>query len=191
MLTFSEVGNTEAHETKRRTSQPDSGLATIPTRRFWPCIIVGGMDTNMGDLDSFCHEVFPSEDWKAGTIEGFGFPYPDSSSTPLSQPNPAACLLGSTVFSRARASIEPQRLKIEGRERGRLLAVCGCANRCQIVLRPRRRPLQHKVDLGQVPAIPADAAGWHILISGFLMACFLVNQVALKVRVIRLAAGEN
>jgi hypothetical protein len=121
MLTFSEVGNTEAHETKRRTSQPDSGLATIPTRRFWPCIIVGGMDTNMGDLHSFCHEVFPSEDWKAGTIEGFGFPYPDSSSTPLSQPNPAACLLGSTVFSRARASIEPQRLKIEGRERQRTI----------------------------------------------------------------------
>jgi hypothetical protein len=57
MLTFSEVGNTEAHETKRRTSQPDSGLATIPTRRFWPCLILGGMNTNMGDLDLFCHEV--------------------------------------------------------------------------------------------------------------------------------------
>jgi len=53
MLTFSEVGKTEAHETKRRTSQPDSGLATIPIRRFWPCTILGGIDTNMGDPDLF------------------------------------------------------------------------------------------------------------------------------------------
>jgi hypothetical protein len=58
MLTFSEVGNTEAHETKRRTSQPDSGLATIPTRSFWPRTILWGMNTNMGDLDLFYHEVY-------------------------------------------------------------------------------------------------------------------------------------
>ena len=52
MFTFSEVGNTEAHETKRRTSQPDSGLATIPTRCFRPCLILGGIK-NMGDSNSF------------------------------------------------------------------------------------------------------------------------------------------
>jgi hypothetical protein len=57
MLTFSEVGNTEAHETKRRTSQPDSGLATIPTRIFWPRAISWGNAYEYGDLILFYHEV--------------------------------------------------------------------------------------------------------------------------------------
>lgn len=57
MLTFSDVGNTEAHETKRRTSQPDSGLATTPTRSFWPRTILWGNTNEYGDLNLFYHEV--------------------------------------------------------------------------------------------------------------------------------------